>query len=120
MTTPPKDIRLTIRLTPEERLLLEAKAGDRALSGFVRALVFDKVSKRRAARAPTQDTQKLAQILALLGRSNALKALTHLAQAAEHGVIDLDTETLAQITAAQSDLADIRRLLLRALGKTSP
>lgn len=82
--------------------------------------MFDKLAKRRAARRPAQDTQALAQVLGLLGQSNAVHSLRGLAQAAEHGVLEIDAETQSQIAEAQAELGEIRRLILRALGKSAP
>lgn len=116
MTKNPKDLRLTIRLMPEERLALEAKAGDRPLAAFVREKALGDAGARHSrTRRPTQETRHLAQILALLGQTGAVAGLHAIGQAAQDGVIDLEDTTLGQVEAAVEDLREIKRLLIRAL-----
>lgn len=111
-----KDTRLTIRLTPEERLALEAKAGDRALSAFVRELALAEAAQRRATmRVPATSSKELAQILALLGQTGALHGLDRLGTAARDGIVEMDDNTLAQISAARAEIGEIRALLMQAL-----
>lgn len=116
MPHPNQDTRLTIRLTPEELAQLEAKAGDRALSAFVRDLALERAARRKTAQhQPGDVTTALAQVLALLGRSGALTSLAAIGTAAQNGVLELDEVTLARLNTGLDDLAMIKRLLMKAL-----
>ncbi|WP_238365455.1 hypothetical protein [Mesobacterium pallidum] len=111
-----KDTRLTIRLTPEERLALEAKAGDRALSAFVRDLALAEAANKRAnTRVPAASSRELAQVLALLGQSGALQGLDRLGAAATNGIVALDEVERGQIDTARAEIGEIRALLMQAL-----
>lgn len=114
----PKPSRLTIRLTPQERELLEEKAGTKALSAYVREIVLERATAQRSAtvRVPPKNQSALAQILALLGRSGLHPSLHELARNARMGTVDLSDEALEQISKACTDIADIKALLMRALG----
>lgn len=108
----------SLRLSEAERARLIAEAGDTPLGAYIKAKVLgERPLHRRRAGAPVQDKKSLAQALALLGRARLANNLNQLAHAANIGVLPLDPETMADINAALSDLRDLRRLLLAALGK---
>jgi len=116
MPTRSQDTRLTIRLTPEERAQLEAKAGDRALSAFMRDLALERAARRKTAQhQPGDVTTALAQVLALLGRSGAVAGISALGTAAQNGVLEHDESTLARLDTGLDDLATIKHLLMKAL-----
>ena len=95
-----------------------AKAGQTPLSSFVRDLALDKVSKQRALpkRAPVKDHVALAQILAMLGRANLFSNLTGLDRAAKLGIVDLDDDAKSALAQSCQDIANIKALLMSALG----
>lgn len=107
-----QDIRLSVRLTPEERLELERRVDGERLSRYVRRkLLGHEISKRQ--HAPNQ--VELAQMLALLGRSDLGPSLKALADMAERGGFADDKQVAADIQAARAELAEIKSLLMRAL-----
>lgn len=65
---------------------------------------------------PSADEHSLGQILALLGRSGIAENLRALATDANDGALLLDEQTINQLNDACSDVAEIRRLLILALG----
>ena len=75
---------VSVRLTEEERLLLEKAAGKKSLSAHIRDCLFrDKVEPRKARRKPripVKDHQALARLLALLGASRIPNNLNQLAR----------------------------------------
>ncbi|WP_299628385.1 hypothetical protein [uncultured Tateyamaria sp.] len=111
------DHRLTIRFTPEEYAQLQAKAGDQALSAFVRtAALADAATKRaKPTRRPKTDQRVLAAILARLSVHPLVQSFK---DAEQH--IDKDT-TDAATSKTLSDCAelleDVRAMLMQALGK---
>lgn len=117
MTQYSSDKRLTIRFTQEEYALLQAKAGDKALSAFVRDLSLDKAqSKRKTTNtAPIKDHVSLAQILALLGKSGISSEFSALNEAVKLGFVDLDEEAKNNVQIACDDLGKIKSLLMHAL-----
>ena len=58
----------------------------------------------------------LGQILAKLGRLRLSSGVADLAAAAEAGTIVLTPEMEAQVAALSKEVAEIRQLLMRALG----
>ncbi len=120
MTQPPSDSpsRLSLRLTGEERLALEKLSGGASLSGYVRAQLFGETTakrKRGSSDRPVKDHAALAQILALLGRSDISASLSSIAKAAQSGALIWDEESAATLNECRSDLAAIRALLMKAL-----
>ncbi|WP_299587626.1 hypothetical protein [uncultured Tateyamaria sp.] len=108
--TKPKQPRITIRCTPEEYALIEAKAGDQAVAAFVRDAALGKAV---AKRKPTQrkvgvDAKSAAQILALLGSHPLVTAFK-----AAAGSVNDESE----IAACHALLSEVRNLLLQSLGK---
>jgi Bacterial mobilisation protein (MobC) len=75
--------------------------------------------KLARTRRPVREHRALAQVLARLGASRMANNLNQLAHAANSGSLDCDEGTIALIAAAQSDLAIMRELLMRALGLQS-
>lgn len=105
---------LSIRLSPEERARLEFMAGDRPIGAFVKSRVFaanDNVPPKVYSR------QESARILGLLARMDVFPALNGLLRAAGNGQVQLEPEMDAALSAACGDLAEIRDLLITALGK---
>ena len=109
---------LSIRLTDEERALLKRKAGQKPVATYAREQLVGEVPSQRKAmqKTPEIDRVLLAQILGVLGKSELAKALCLLAVAAESGSAVLDEDTGSQVKEACSDIADIRLILIKALG----
>jgi hypothetical protein len=110
-----KDPRVTIRFTPEEYAELRAKAGDQALSVFLReAGLAAAAQKRRKTQArPRLDAQAAAAILARLAVHPHVVAFKAAAE------VDVMGEHDAQTATCQALLTEVRGLLLAALGKTA-
>jgi hypothetical protein len=106
---------LSIRLPPEERAELEARA-DRAglsVSGYFRSAVLD-TPRPRVTRRPSADRQELARLLGEAGRIGS--NINQLAHQANLGSWP-DSRLLAE---ACADIRSIRDMLIRALGVTPP
>lgn len=119
---------LSIRLTFEERAALEQKAAGQSLSSYVKNQVFGAsggstlgpglgLNIGASSRRARADTRLLSQILAKLGETNLALSMDELAEAASTGSLYVDHEVEAQLKQACADIAEIRLLLLEALGK---
>lgn len=114
---------LSIRITREERVLLERLAGNVPLGAFIKYRIFAdsaRPTKRGRGRTPARDQRLLAQLLGGLGASRIAGNLNQLARAASSGSLVCDERTRALIAAAQSDLSAMRDMLTRALGLKLP
>ena len=111
------DHRITIRFTPEEYALIQAKAGDAPLGRFVReAALGNAVTQReKAQRRPGLPAQQAAQILALLGQSQHVAAFREAANDVQDGIADEDAHRA--IASCYPLLNEVRDLLMQALGK---
>ncbi len=73
----------SVRLTAEEKARLRVEAAGRPLGEFIRSRVLGSSGQSpRTQRAPAADDQKLAAVLAELGRSRLSSNLNQLAKAA--------------------------------------
>ncbi|AWI85536.1 hypothetical protein CEW88_17570 [Alloyangia pacifica] len=111
----------SLRLTFEERARLEELAGSEPLGSYIKRKVFDGKGGggrrgRSRKRRPIKDEQKLAQVLAMLGKSKLANNLNQLAEAANIGTLPMMPDTERDIRRACADIALMRRELLRALG----
>lgn len=115
---PSDDIRITLRVKPEEHALLLSKAGDRPISTFIRETVLMEASvKRGGSRTrPTEDHRALAQVLALLGSSDLVAEFRSTAAKIDNGSLDSDEETNQLIVETRNRITQIHSLLMRALG----
>lgn len=113
---------LSVPLSPERHAELERLAGRQPVSAYVREQLFPAndnapASKRQPrGMAPVKDHAALAKILAAMGKSDAgssLRAMTHLARM---GALPITPETEAAILKACADIADMKALLMKALG----
>lgn len=119
---------LSLRLTFAERALLEQKAGSQSLSSYIKNELFGGTKAGgpgqvlgfglgvTARRVGTKE-RLLAQILAKLGESELGPSMNELAQAARTGSLYVSDMVEGQLVQACEDIADIRLLLLEALGK---
>ncbi|MBX3567508.1 MAG: hypothetical protein KF914_05580 [Rhizobiaceae bacterium] len=112
-----RDAPFAIRLSKEERARLEQEAAGAPLGTYIKAkaLGLPPLRMRRSGLA-VEDRQALAKALALLGRSRLSSNLNQLARLANVGALPMTPETEAELSGALSDVHDIRRLLMTALG----
>jgi hypothetical protein len=106
-----RTIALSVRLTPDEAALVHATAGRVGVSvaGLIRYALLQS-SPPRASRVPTLGKEEAARLLGTLGTvASALK------EAAQSGGAGFDP---ARVNAMQSDLADMRAVLLETLGRS--
>lgn len=107
----------SLRLTAEERAILNEQAGNRPLGSYIRSrLLGDKVQKRRKSRRPSTDHQKLALVLSELGKSRLASNMNQLAKAANIGVIDTSDGVIADLEDACRSISQMREMLIAALG----
>lgn len=109
---------LSIRITDEERAILERKAGKRSLGAYVRdaALGEEQAPRRKAAAKPSLDYALLGQILGKLGQSEQVACLFLLLAAAEADRITMAEEERTALHAACADMREVRALVMGALG----
>ncbi len=109
---------LSIRLTQEERAILERQAGGRSLSSYVRARLFEDGVRRRSSstRTVVSDQKALARVLGAMGRSPAIGTLKGVLAACDEGTILLGPDAEAALRSACSQIHAMRLDLLKALG----
>ncbi|MEQ9641751.1 MAG: hypothetical protein RIM84_17135 [Alphaproteobacteria bacterium] len=109
-----------IRLSPEERALLERKAGRRPLGTYIRArLLGAEEERRKPVRSPSVDYALLGRVLGVLGESELARHLCLLAVAAEAGRVHLAEEDRSALRDACAAVTEMRALLVKALGLRS-
>jgi len=108
----------SLRLSFEERAILERAAGDLPVAAYIKSLLFAEHAPHIASRrrAPVKDSKALAELLACLGASRIPNNLNQLAKHANSGSFYFDRETKAQLGAACEDIRAMRQLLMKALG----
>lgn len=113
---------VSVRLTFEERAALDQAAGKEPISQYIRTRLFSEQAIHPQGEVPEmrfspKERQKLlAKILGLLGRSEAAASLADLVAAAKMGLLPLSPDVLSQLRRACADVAEIRVMLMRALG----
>lgn len=114
--TPP----FSLRLTKQERQMLESRAGSMPLASYIKSVLFADNSPvyRKRRKPPVADQKALADVLACLGASRIPNNLNQLAKAANIGDLFFDEETKRRIARACDDISTMRLLLMRALGFT--
>jgi len=107
-----------LRLTPEERTLLEREAAGLPLGEYIRQQVFDENRVKRCTRnkQPVKDHKLLSQLLGELGRSRLANNLNQLAKAANCGLLNLTPEVKTSLLNACADIRHIRETLMKSLG----
>lgn len=114
---PPRPQPFSLRLTDEERRYLQRKAGNKPLGTYIRSQLLDGTETRRnAVRAPSTDFALLAQVLGALGKSELASCLCILVAATEQERVRLDAQESAALLALQTDVSEMRRMLVSALG----
>jgi len=119
---PPASAPFSLRLTFEERAVLEKSAGNLPLGTYIKLKAFDGRPLQlqgQGVRRAIKDPEALAQVLALLGKARLANNLNQLAYAANIGSLPVTSETLAAIEQACAEVNVMRRALLQALGQRS-
>ncbi len=113
----PRTRPFSLRLTDQERAYLGHQAGTRPLGAFIRAQLLEgRVEKRRPQRKPRADDQKIALVLAELGRSRLSANLNQLAKAANTGTLGLSATVEEELHEACQAVLSMRDNLIAALG----
>ncbi|MBM1556250.1 hypothetical protein JQV19_06250 [Sulfitobacter mediterraneus] len=112
---------VSVRLTHEERTLLEQAAGDMSLSRYIRFKLFqadrhNSASYDQERLSPAARQKLLAQILSSLGKSELSVPLAELAELTRLGLLPNGTNVAAPLAQARGELSKLRHDLLRALG----
>ncbi len=109
----------SLRLSVEERQRLEAAAGEQSLSAYIKARLFGEDAKTmRKARRPSMDAKLLAETLGKLGQSRLPQNMNQIAKAANLGTLPVLPETEEELRQACYDIAVMRMMLMKALGKS--
>lgn len=113
-----RDAPYSLRLTFEEKAQLERNAGGMPVAAYIKSLLFAENAPRyrKARRSAVADEKALAELLASLGSSRIPNNLNQLAKAANSGNLYFDYDTKLAINRACDDVANMRFLLMRALG----
>ncbi|MHC3925304.1 plasmid mobilization relaxosome protein MobC [Brevundimonas sp. LPMIX5] len=109
----------SVRLSPEERARLEREAAGLSLGVYIRSRLFGADATpppRSRGKFPVKDHKALAQALGLLGQSRIASNLNQLARAAHLGSLPVDGSVETDLTEAVHAVAEIRALLMVALG----
>ncbi len=110
---------VSLRLSEEQRAELHRRAGNLALSSYIKRVLFDADAPLSRA-VPTRvsaDQAELAKLLAWLGRTEVAAHLAVMAEATKSGSLVVNPIVAAQLNKACSDIAAIRAALMRAMGK---
>jgi len=108
----------SLRLTFEERAQLEKDAAGFSLSGYIKWRLFDpdRPRPKKRGKVPVKDHKMLAALIAKLGQSRLSQNVNQLAKAVHTGSLPVTPETEADLQKASKDIADIRTMLIEALG----
>lgn len=113
--TPP----LSVRISDDERALLESWAGRMPLGTYVKKRLFDGVDikpRKARQRSVVEEYDLLARLLGTLGRTDAFRNLGKLIALVENDRLDLDDDDLQTILGACACITAMRRDLVEALG----
>lgn len=115
-------IRLSFRVSQEEKDQLTQAAGALALSSYIRKKLFGNDVLERATRyqkkqrEPSVDTKELARLLGMFGQSELATAILALSLVAAQGNLDVTPEIEDKIESACDDIHTIKLGLIMALG----
>lgn len=113
---------LSVPLSPEQRAELERRAGKNPLSTYARACLFPANDNtpvradRSRGTSPVKDHTALAAVLAKIGQAELTDSLRQIALLARFGALPITPETEAAIQKACREVAEIKALLMKALG----
>lgn len=108
----------SLRLSFDERGILEHDAAGKALGAYIRDRLFgDDVTPRTVrGKTPVKDHAALGRVLGALGASRLSANLNQLAKAVNTGSLPVTPETEDDLRQACKDVQAMRRDLLIALG----
>lgn len=103
----------SLRLTAEERKLLDRKAAGQPLSRFIKSLIFHSDGNGDAGHLP--GGQELAKVLGKLGQSGLSQNLAQLVEYVRLGAFPITPETEAQLRKTFADVQQMKAMLMAAL-----
>lgn len=112
---------LSIRVTPQEKALLQRLAGKQAISTYVRHRLFGDVTAMRAKRhqekpkQPKLDHVEIARLLGMFGQSELVRSILALSLAAQAGQLVASSEAEQQISRACDEIHEMKTILITAL-----
>ena len=107
----------SMRLTRAQRRRLDMDAGAMTAGQYVRHCLFENPTpQKRTFRRPVPDEQALSQLLGALGRGRLSSNLNQIAKAVHSGSLPVSPETEQAILAACAEVADMRAMVVKALG----
>jgi hypothetical protein len=107
----------SLRLSAAERAVLVERANGVPLSAYIKHVLFGEDAPiLRRQRPATADQALLAKVLAALGASRLASNLNQLAKEANIGTLPVTQETEDDLRRACGDIAEMRALLMTALG----
>ncbi len=116
-----QSIRLSVRITQEEKDKLSQEAGSTAMSAYVRQKLFGNMEAlrpqryRKKQKEPAVDTVELARLLGMFGQSELATSMLALSLAATQGLMDVTPEIEDKIDSACEDIETIKMALILAL-----
>jgi len=117
--TPPP---FSLRLTFEERAILEEAAGRMPLGAYIRSQLLkeQEAYRRRKPRRPVKDHKALGHVLGELGKSRIANNLNQLAKAVNTDSLPVTPDTEKAIQEACTGVQDMRVMLMQALDFLTP
>lgn len=110
--TPPP---FSLRLTEAEKARLKAEAGGRPLGAYIREKALGPKAEKRRGEI-VKDYEKLAMVLAALGRSHLASNMNQIAKAANMGSLPVTLEVVQELLEACAAIREMREALIAALG----
>ena len=114
MARKPYDTPFSLRLSFEERARLAEQAEGMPLGAYIRSRLLDQPPRHKRLSQIDQDS--LLRVLGQLGQSRIANNLNQLAKQANLGTLPVTPETEEALQEASKDIAEIRALLIQALG----
>lgn len=114
MAKKPYDPPFSLRLSFEERARLTEQAEGVPLGAYIRSRLLDQPPRRK--RLNQIDQNALLRVLGQLGQSRIANNLNQLAKQANLGTLPVTPETEEALLDAAGEIAEIRKLLVQALG----
>jgi hypothetical protein len=108
---------LTLRLTPEQWMILKSEARGMSYSEYVRSRTFGEITRPRFSHShvPIIDPKLLSQMLGLLGKLPHTRELDGLRDAALAGTLILSEEKFQVITTGCADIRTVKHIALKLL-----